>query len=251
MWEYLTYLWQAGDGAYRLYIIVSALLIPCIIFSIVASVKVNTTFSKYSKISAGLNKTAAEVAREVLDKNNLYNVRIVQIAGSLTDNYNPVTNVLSLSQTVYNSTSAAAVGVACHEAGHAIQHAKKYFFSTLRLKLVSVFNFADRLLWPIFIIGLIFGFMDPNNIVGFICMVAGLTVLGGSMLFALITLPTEFNASNRAKRVLKEEYLGHEGMTAVRKVLNAAAMTYVASFMMASLQFLRILALFLMRRSRN
>lgn len=251
MWETIVNLWNAADGAYRLYIVVSALLIPFIIFGLVASLKVNSTFAKYSQVDSGIGKTAADVAREVLDKNGLSGVRVVQINGNLTDNFNPTTNVLSLSQTVYGSTSAAAIGVACHEAGHAIQHSKKYFFSRLRLKMVPVLNIADKLLWPIFIIGMVLGFMDPNNIIGFVCMVAGLTVLGGSMLFALVTLPTEFDASNRAKKILSSGYLSGSSMTAVNRVLNAAAMTYVASFMMASLQFLRILAIFLLRRNRR
>lgn len=243
--------WSANFSAYSLYLIAALLIIPVLVFSVIASIKVNTTFSKYARVNSGTGKTAALIAREILDQNGLQHVLIRKISGSLTDNFNPSTNVLSLSETVYGSTSAAAVGVACHEVGHAIQHARKYLFSTLRIKLVPLLNFSNRLLWPLFILGYIFGFMYSTSIIGQVFMWIGVVLFGGSLLFSLVTLPTEFDASRRAQKILKAQYVTPEIAACTKRVLSAAAMTYVASFMMASLQFIRILALLLMSRRNN
>lgn len=234
--------------AYLMYIIVSALFIPILIVGVVANVKVNSTFAKYSKVDSNTGLTAAEAARRVLDSEGLTDVAIVRIRGNLTDNYNPSTKVLSLSESVYGSTSVAALGVACHEAGHAVQHSKKYLFSTLRTKLVPILNFANTFLWPLFIIGVIFGFMGTFGIIGDVFIIIGLVIFGGSLLFSLVTLPTEFDASKRAIRVLSDGYMSGEELKGAKKVLTAAAMTYIASFMMSALHFLRILAMFFMRR---
>lgn len=239
-----------ADG-YLLYIIVTALFIPVFLIGIFASIKVNTTFSKFSRMDSKTNLTAAEAARKVLDSEGLDHVAIVKIRGNLTDNFNPTTNVLSLSETVYDSTSVAALGVACHEAGHAIQHAKKYVFSTLRLKLVPVLNFANTFLWPLFIIGLIFGFMGTFGIIGDVFLIIGMVIFGGSLLFALVTLPTEFDASRRAIKVLGNGYMSGAELKGAKKVLKAAAMTYIASFMMSAIQFLRLLAIYFMGRRRD
>lgn len=244
-------IWAEGVDAYLLYVVAGCLILPVLLFSIIASVKVNTTFSRYARVNSQTGKTAAQIAREILDQNGLYTVQIRKIAGNLTDNYNPSTRVLSLSESVYASTGVSAVGVACHEVGHAIQHSKNYVFSSLRTKLVPVLNFTNRMLWPIFILGYLFGFMYSASIVGEVFMWIGVILFGGSLLFSLVTLPTEFDASRRAQKILREQYLTPECAAASRKVLTAAAMTYVASFMMASLQFLRILALLLMSRRRN
>jgi hypothetical protein len=234
--------------AYLMYIIVSALFIPILIVGIIANVKVNSTFAKYAKVDSRTGLTAAEVARRILDAEGLTDVAIVRIRGNLTDNYNPSTKVLSLSESVYGSTSVAALGVACHEAGHAVQHAKKYLFSALRTKLVPILNFANTFLWPLFIIGVIFGFMGTFGTVGDVFIIIGLVIFGGSLLFSLVTLPTEFDASRRAMKALSEGYMSGDELKGARKVLTAAAMTYIASFMMSALHFLRILAMFLMRR---
>lgn len=243
--------WDLMCNAYTLYLVAGLLILPTLVFSVIASIKVNTTFNKYARVNSGTGKTAALIAREILDQNGLQKVIVKKIRGSLTDNYNPSTHVLSLSESVYGSTSVAAIGVACHEVGHAIQHSQNYLFSTLRSKLVPVLNFSNRLLWPIFILGYIFGFMYSDSIVGEVFMWIGVILFGGSLLFSLVTLPTEFDASRRAQRILKEQYLSPQGAAATRKVLTAAAMTYVASFLMASLQFLRILALLLLARGRR
>ncbi|MDE7108214.1 MAG: zinc metallopeptidase, partial [Clostridiales bacterium] len=159
-------------------------------------------------------------------------------------------NTISLSDSVRNSSAIGAIGVACHEAGHAVQHAKKYFFSSARLKLVPIVNFASTMMWPIFIVGYILGFASSYGKIGEILLIIGLVVMGLSLLFSLVTLPTEFDASRRAYKYLKGCMLPEEA-AGVRKVLTAAAMTYVASFMMTALQFLRLLALLLMRRNND
>ena len=243
--------WAANFDAYSLYLIAALLILPVLIFSVIASIKVNTTFSKYAQMNSQTGKTAALIAREILDSHGLQNVTIRKIPGHLTDNYNPSTHVLSLSESVFGSTGVSAIGVACHEVGHAIQHDKKYLFSTLRIKLVPLLNFSNRLLWPLFILGYFFGFMYSANPIGQVFMWIGVILFGGALLFSLVTLPTEFDASRRAQRILKDRYLSPEAAACSRKVLSAAAMTYVASFMMASLQFLRILALLLMSRRRD
>lgn len=238
---------SAYDG-YLMYIIVSALFIPVFIVGIIANIKVNSTFEKYGRVDSRTGLTAAEAARRVLDSEGLFDVAIVRIRGNLTDNYNPSTRVLSLSESVYSSSSVAALGVACHEAGHAIQHSKKYLFSTLRTKLVPILNFANTFLWPLFILGVVFGFLGSFGVLGDAFIIIGLVIFGGSLLFSLVTLPTEFDASKRAMKVLSNGYMSGEELKGARKVLTAAAMTYIASFMMSALQFLRILAMFFMRR---
>lgn len=250
MWEVIKSFWLSYSPEYRFYLVVIALFIPLTVAGIIAQVKVNSTFRK-CEVPSGCGLTAAQVARRVLDRNGLQRVQIVRIGGHLTDNFNPTTNTLSLSQSVYNSTSISAIGVACHEAGHAIQHAQHYFFAGLRLKLVPVVNFANRMLFPILLIGMLFGFASPYTLIGRIFIWAGVIVFGLSMLFSLVTLPTEFDASARAQKELKENYFSSQEAALSRKVLTAAAMTYVVSFLMSLIQFLRFFALLLMSRNRS
>lgn len=238
------------DPEYTLYFIVLCLYIPVFLLGIIASVRVNSVFGKFSKIPCSSGVTAEGYARAFLESEGVYGIRLAAVRGSLTDNFNPKTKTISLSDSVRGSSAIGAIGVACHEAGHAVQHSKNYFFSSLRLKLVPVVNFASRMMMPLFIIGYIFGFASPYTSIGRIFLYIGLVVMGLSMLFALVTLPTEFNASRRAYSYLKGRLLPDEAK-GVKKVLTAAAMTYVASFMMASLQFLRILAILLMNRRRD
>lgn len=243
-------IWNGLPFEYRLYYIVIALFIPVTIGGIIAQISVDTTFTKCD-VSARCGLTAAEVARRVLDANGLTNVKIVRISGRLTDNFNPKTNVLSLSDAVYGKSTVSAIGVACHEAGHAIQHSKKYVFSSLRLALVPVVNFTSRLLFPIMLIGMLFGFFSAYGVVGQVFVWAGVVMFGMSLLFSLVTLPTEFDASRRAQEALRDGYLTSEEAVMSRKVLTAAAMTYVVSFLMSLLQFLRFLAILLMRTNRR
>jgi Zn-dependent membrane protease YugP len=248
--EILRDFWYGFTPEYRLYLVVIALFIPLTIAGVIAQIKVNSTFNKCA-VRADCGLTAAEVARRILDQNGLYKTKIVRISGHLTDNFNPTTNTLSLSQSVYGSTSISAIGVACHEAGHAIQHDKKFVFSSLRLKLVPVVNFANRLLFPLLLIGMLLGFASPYTTVGRVLIWAGVVVFGLSMLFSLVTLPTEFDASRRAQKELKASFFSSEEAAMSRKVLTAAAMTYVVSFLMSLLQFLRFFALLLMARNRD
>lgn len=238
------------DPAYLLYGITMALFIPFLLFSVIASIRVNTVFAKYNGVACSSGISAQGYVRNFLAQEGVNNIKFAAVRGSLTDNFNPTNNTISLSDTVRNSASIGAIGVACHEAGHAVQHARKYFFSSARLKLVPVVNIASTLMWPIFIIGYILGFASPYSAVGRVLLMIGLIVMGLTLLFSLVTLPTEFDASRRAYKYLKTCMLPEEAI-GVKKVLRAAAMTYVASFMVTALQFLRILALLLMGRNRD
>lgn len=238
------------DPAYLLYFISLILIIPMFIFSLIAQIRVQTVFGKYNSVPCESGISAQGYVRSFLSANGLTGVKFAAVRGSLTDNFNPRTNTISLSDSVRGSSSIGAIGVACHEAGHAIQHAKKYFFSSARLALVPVVNFASSMMWPIFIVGFVLGFASPYSFIGRIFIIAGLVVMGLSLLFSLITLPTEFDASRRAYKYLKTCLMPEETV-GVKKVLTAAAMTYVASFMMTALQFLRLLALLLMGRNRR
>ena len=250
--EALIEYWNALPFEYKLYYAVIILFIPLTIAGIIAQISVSSTFNKCA-VSARCGLTAAQVARRVLDANGLHDVQIVRIAGNLTDNFNPKTKVLSLSDAVYSKSTVSAIGVACHEAGHAIQHSKKFFFSSLRLALVPVVNFANRLLFPIMLVGMLLGFLGSGlfGIAGQVFVWAGVVIFGMSLLFSLVTLPTEFDASRRAQEVLREGYFTGEEAAMSRKVLTAAAMTYVVSFLMSLIQFLRFLAILLMRTNRR
>lgn len=223
------------DNTYLVFV-----LIPVLI-SVWASARVNSTFKKYSDYRNARNLTAAEVTRMILDRNGQQNVRIERVGGSLTDHYDPRDNTIRLSESVYDSTSCAAIGVAAHEAGHAAQHAKGYVPIKIRNALVPVANFASRLAVPLVLLGFI---MELGGLVDFAIILYGAVVL-----FSLITLPVEFDASRRAVVTL-DEYgiLSTEENAAAKKVLRAAAMTYVASMLVALGSFLRILTLFGRRR---
>ncbi len=237
------------DPAYLIYTVSGLLFIPFFIFSIIVQARVTTVFNKYNRVPCSSGYSAQTYAKSFLAANGL-NIKFTAVRGSLTDNFNPRTNTIALSDSVRDSSSVGAIGVACHEAGHAVQHAKGYFFSSLRLKLVPVVNAISGLMWPIFIIGFVLGFASPYTLMGRVFIIIGLAVMGSSLLFSLVTLPTEFNASNRAYKYLKD-YMLPEEAAGVKKVLNAAAMTYVASFMITSLQFIRLLALLLIGRNRR
>lgn len=223
------------DNTYLVFV-----LIPVLI-SIWASARVNSTFKKYSDYRNARNLTAAEVTRMILDRNGQQEVRIERVGGSLTDHYDPRDNTIRLSESVYDSTSCAAIGVAAHEAGHAAQHAKGYVPIKVRNALVPVANLASRLAVPLVLLGFI---MELGGLVDFAIILYGAVVL-----FSLITLPVEFDASRRAVVTL-DEYgiLSTEENAAAKKVLRAAAMTYVASMLVALGSFLRILTLFGRRR---
>lgn len=216
-------------------------LIPAIIFSMIASSLVKSTFKKYSKIAASRGMTGSDVAQRILQRNGVNQVRIERVRGSMTDHFDPRSNVLRLSETVHSSNSIAALGVAAHEAGHAIQHNDGYAPIKVRNAIVPVVNFGSKLAFPLILIGLFANF-------GFLIYV-GIVAYTGAVAFQLITLPVEFDASKRAIEVLEDgAYLTDEEMGGARKVLRAAAMTYVAAALAAVLQLLRLLSL---ARRRN
>ncbi len=212
-----------------------------------ASAKVKTTFNKYSRYRSMSGMTGAQAAQRILNAAGIYDVRIQHVSGNLTDNYNPSNKTLNLSDTVCNSTSVAAVGVAAHECGHAIQHAKGYAPLSFRSALVPVANIGSSLAWPLIIIGALF-----NNRMSMTLIEAGIILFSLAVLFQLVTLPVEFNASRRAMVMLREQaILGDQELNMTRKVLTAAALTYVAGAASAILQLLRIILLFGGRNDRD
>lgn len=209
------------------------------IFSMVAQFRVNSTFQKYSRVANSKGLTGAEVARQMLDYAGIRDVRIESIAGSLTDHYDPVHKVLRLSSTVYGSPSVAALGVAAHETGHAIQHAENYSFLWIRSAMVHFTNIGSNLSIPLVIIGLAI-----NSSWSYYLMVAGVALFLFVVLFSLVTLPVEFDASRRALNMLEDRnYLYGSELSGARKVLKAAAMTYVAAAATAIVNLLRLLSL--------
>lgn len=211
-----------------------------IILSIGAQFKVNSTFSRYSGMYTGRGRRAYEVARMMLDRAGLYHVRIERVRGNLTDHYDPRGEVLRLSDTVYDSSSAAAVGVAAHEAGHAIQHAVGYLPIKVRSAMVPVTNFASRFSWIVIMLGILV--MAFDSLFGYYVTLAGAGLFAVVTLFQLVTLPCEYNASSRAMEALESSgYYTREELAASRKVLSAAALTYVASFAVSALQLIRLL----------
>lgn len=214
------------------------LVLPAVIFSLWASIRVNTTFKKYSKIRSMRGITGAEAARRVLDANGLQHIRIEQIPGNLTDHYDPRSDVIRLSESVYGNTSVAAIGVACHEAGHAVQHAENYAPVKIRAAIIPVTNIGSRLAIPLIILGILLNVLAPEFLV---IAYIGVACYGLCTLFQLVTLPTEFDASRRALRCI-ESYgiLGSEEIGGARRVLTAAAMTYVAALAVSLMQLLRL-----------
>lgn len=212
------------------------LLIVAFIFSVVASVKVKTTFSKYSKLASKRGITAEQAVQMVLQANGVYDVGISRVSGDLTDNYNPKTNVISLSDSVYGKSSIAAIGVACHEAGHAVQYAKDYSPAKLRLSMVPVTNISSTFSMVILMLGFVLGFM------GLIWV--GIGLFSVTTAFQLVTLPTEFDASRRAIKALEGEGIMDAGeLKGAKKVLSAAALTYVAALAVSLLTLLRYIAI--------
>ena len=202
----------------------------------IASWNVSRTYKKFSKFSNGKGLAAEDVAALILHKAGIFDVKIERVRGSLTDHYSPKEKVLRLSDDVYGSTSVAAIGVAAHECGHAIQHNVKYFPLKLRAASVPIANIGSKIYWPVIIIGLILGYMEIAQI--------GVLLFSFVVLFQLITLPVEFNASKRALSVLSERKLLIGGeLKGAEKVLKAAALTYVASLFSSILQLLRLVLL--------
>ena len=213
------------------------LVIISFLVALLASFIVNRTYKKYSQMMIRRGYTADQIARMILDQNGLYNVAIERVSGSLTDHFDPNANVIRLSDSVYGKTSAAAIGVAAHECGHAVQYAEQYSPMKIRSAIIPITNIGSNLAYPLVILGIILGGFRPLITIGiwlFIAVVA----------FQLITLPVEFNASGRALKTLEQSgYLDDDELAQSKKVLTAAALTYVAALFTAIAQLIRLVAI--------
>ena len=227
-----------------------AIVLPCLLISLWASSSVNNTFRRYSTQRSMRHITGAEAARRVLHENGVYNVRIEQVSGKLTDHYDPKANVIRLSDSVYNSDSTAAIGVACHEAGHAVQYAQDYFPIKIRSAIIPITNLGSKLAMPLILLGVLFTFLGYLSTA---LIYLGIGLFAFSLIFQLITLPVEFNASRRAIRAIEQaQLLNDQEIIGARKTLRAAAMTYVAAVAVSFAQLLRLIILFGNRgRRRN
>lgn len=219
------------------------LMLPAVIIATWAQIKVNSTFKKYERIPTMQGLTGAQAARNILDANGLYDVQIEHIAGSLTDHFDPRSNVVRLSDSVYTATNVAAVGVAAHETGHAVQYAEGYAPIKIRNAILPVTQIGSYASWPLLLLGIIFS----NQCLAW----AGVALFSAVVLFQLITLPVEFNASKRAITVLENGMLTTEETAGARKVLNAAAFTYVAALFTAIVNLLRLVMIAFNSRSKN
>lgn len=208
------------------------LVLPAVIFALWAQFNVKSTFSKYSRIASRSGMTGFDSARRILDANGLGDVRIAHVSGDLTDHYNPTDNTIYLSDSVYGSNSAAAIGVAAHEAGHAVQHATEYTPIKIRSAIIPITNIGSNLAMPLIILGIVLSFPTLAYI--------GVAAFGLSTLFQLVTLPVEFDASGRALKAL-EGSLDGDDLASARKVLRAAALTYVAALAVSLVNLLRLL----------
>lgn len=205
----------------------------------IASAKVNSTYARYDQVRNHAGITGAMAAEQILRMEGIYDVQVMRVRGRLTDHYDPAKRVLRLSDSTYGSTSVAALGVAAHECGHAIQHARHYVPLTLRGALVPIVNFGSGISWPLIIMGFFFGGQMSSLFINL-----GILMFSLAVLFQIVTLPVEFNASSRALKILKNSGMLYESeVREARSVLTAAALTYVASAASAILQFLRILIL--------
>lgn len=207
------------------------------VICMIASARVKGTFNKYSQLRSMSGMNGAQVAQRVLQAAGIYDVQVRHVSGSLTDHYDPRTKTVNLSDSVYNATSVAALGVAAHECGHAIQHAKSYAPLSIRSALVPIANFGSMLAWPVILIGLLFNTRSSGLIIDI-----GILLFSAAVLFQLVTLPVEFDASRRALVMLRTQgILADDELKYTRRVLKSAALTYVASAAAAILQLLRII----------
>ncbi len=222
------------------------LVLPCVLFSMWASANVNSTFQKYAKQMSQRHITGAEAAQRVLSANGVSGVRIERVSGNLTDHYDPRTNVIRLSDSVYDNYSTAAIGVASHEAGHAVQYAQSYAPIKLRAAIIPITNLGSKLAMPLILLGLVLNFLGDLS---YTLVYIGIACFGLSLVFQLVTLPVEFNASRRAISTIEDTgILTAEEKKGAKKTLRAAAMTYVAATAVALAQLLRLVVLFGGRR---
>ena len=237
----MPYFYYGFDWTY-LYIV-----LPCLLLAMFASAKVNSTFKRYAKQISTRHITGREAAERVLRANGISSVRVERISGNLTDHYDPKANVIRLSDSVYDNASTAAIGVACHEAGHAVQYAQEYFPIKIRAAIIPVTNIGSKLAMPLILLGILFGSLGTYS---YTLVYLGIAMFALSLVFQLVTLPVEFNASRRAMEAIDQaEILSQEERKGARKTLSAAAMTYVAAAAVAFAQLLRLILLFGRRRN--
>ena len=220
------------------------LIIPTMLFAFWAQSRVSSTFNKYSRVMSRGGYTAAEICRRILDSNGLYHVRIEHISGNLTDHFDPSTNVVRLSDTVYGSRSVASIGVAAHEVGHAIQYAVGYVPIRVRAAIIAITNFGSKLSMPLILLGFLFQWQPIVNL--------GIILFSLMTLFQLVTLPVELNASRRALKTLEgDSILYGEEVSQAKSVLTAAALTYVAALLTSAAQLLRLILIYGRRNNRD
>lgn len=225
------------------------IVLPCFLLALLASSRVNSTFKRYSKQMSSRHISGHEAAQRVLRSNGVTNVRIERVSGNLTDHYDPKANVIRLSDSVYDSTSTAAIGVACHEAGHAAQYAHDYFPIKIRAAIIPITNLGSKLAMPLILLGILFSTFGNLS---YTLVYVGILCFALSLVFQLITLPVEFNASRRAMAAIEQsEILTAQEQKGARKTLTAAAMTYVAAVAVSAAQLLRLIILFGGRRRRD
>ena len=218
------------------------LVLPCILLSLWASSSVNSTFKKYSQVLSSRRITGEQAAQRVLYANGVRGVQIQRVSGNLTDHYDPRTNVIRLSDSVFNSTSVAAIGVAAHEAGHAVQYAQNYAPIKFRAAIIPITNIGSKLAMPLILLGVVLSYLGNFS---YTLVYLGIAAFGLSLVFQLATLPVEFNASRRAIQAIEEgNILTFEEQRGAKKTLKAAAMTYVAATAVALAQLLRLVILF-------
>ena len=235
--------------SYYLYIV---LVLPCVIWAMIAQIRVQSAYGKFSRVRTARGLTGAETAEKILRSQGITNVAVAPCRGHLSDHYDPRTNTVFLSEGVYGSNSVAACGIAAHECGHAIQHATGYAPLRLRAALIPITNLGSNLAMPLVLIGLLLSSFSYDSDVGFYIAFAGVICFATATVFQLVTLPVEFNASRRALSVLESQgSVSLEEKSGVRKVLWAAAMTYVAALFVSLANLLRILILVMGGRNRR
>lgn len=233
-------------------LIIYPLFLVSIVFSIYAQFKVSGTYKRYSTYYTRAGRNATDVARMILSSEGIYDVSIGRVHGNLTDHYDPTSNTLALSDTTYASTSAAAIGVAAHEAGHAVQHAVGYAPIKLRMMLVPVTNFASKLSWAFIMLGILITAFAYSSSYGYYILLFGIGLFAVTTAFQLVTLPCEFNASKRAMKALRGSgYYSNDELYAARQVLTAAALTYVAATFASIVQLLRLIVILGNRNDRR
>ncbi len=236
-----THKWR--KNMYFEYYIMGIILLPGLIFAIYAQSKVTRTYREYRSIHAKSGVKASDFVRSLLSSSGMVDITVRQISGQLTDHFNPANKEICLSEDVYNSSSISALGVACHEFGHALQKKDKYVPYQIRRVLIPITNFVSNLLWPLVILGLIFNFaVEGGGLLGEIFLWSGIAVFGLAVLVNLATLPVEFDASKRALKILSSTgTLDEEELDETKEVLNAAALTYVAALLVSILNLLRFI----------